>query len=154
MRSTQTEQWAHVTCALWIPEVSLGNYVNKIEPNYYLIKKHYPTPKKCAICKDRSGITIKCQVSDCEKFFHVTCGKKYDLLSLDAKNRNPKNVKYLAKCRKHYLVSPHYIPKSRKSMFSFIPNRFFLETKTRSKSFQKKKAVSTFLPINRFPQAI
>ena len=80
MKSTKSGQkWAHVSCALWIPEVSIG-CVEKMEP----ITKINSIPQSrwnllCVLCKDRVGSCIQCSVKTCKVAYHVTCAFKRGL---------------------------------------------------------------------------
>ena len=80
MKSTKSGQkWAHVSCALWIPEVSIG-CVEKMEP----ITKISSIPQSrwnllCVLCKDRVGSCIQCSVKTCKVAYHVTCAFKRGL---------------------------------------------------------------------------
>ena len=80
MKATKTgKMWAHVSCALWIPEVSIG-CVEKMEP----ITKISSIPSSrwnllCVLCKDRVGCCIQCSVKTCKVAYHVTCAFKRGL---------------------------------------------------------------------------
>jgi hypothetical protein len=106
MKSTKSGQkWAHVSCALWIPEVSIG-CVEKMEPitkissipvrlikNCLLqivfsevgIKRFCPAFQTsrwtllCVLCKERVGACIQCSVKTCKTAYHVTCAFKRGL---------------------------------------------------------------------------
>ncbi len=80
MKATKSgKMWAHVSCALWIPEVSIG-CVEKMEP----ITKISSIPSSrwnllCVLCKDRVGSCIQCSVKTCKVAYHVTCAFKRGL---------------------------------------------------------------------------
>jgi hypothetical protein len=80
MKATKSGKlWAHVSCALWIPEVSIG-CVDKMEP----ITKISCIPEVrwnllCVLCKDRVGACIQCSVKTCYDAYHVTCAFKRGL---------------------------------------------------------------------------
>ncbi|XP_037285966.2 uncharacterized protein LOC119178825 [Rhipicephalus microplus] len=74
MKSTRSGQkWAHVSCALWIPEVSIG-CVEKMEP---IMKISQIPPSRwaltCCLCRERIGACIQCSVKACKRAYHVTC---------------------------------------------------------------------------------
>lgn len=74
MKSTRSGQkWAHVSCALWIPEVSIGS-VEKMEP---IMKISQIPPSRwaltCCLCRERIGACIQCSVKACKRAYHVTC---------------------------------------------------------------------------------
>ena len=98
MKSTRTgTKWAHVSCALWIPEVSIGDVekmepITKIssipvsEPSFVLgTKSHcfYFQPSRwslvCVLCKEKMGACIQCSVKTCKTAYHVTCAFKHNL---------------------------------------------------------------------------
>ena len=98
MKSTRTgTKWAHVSCALWIPEVSIGDVekmepITKIssipvsEPSFVLGTKsqcHYFQPSRwslvCVLCKEKMGACIQCSVKTCKTAYHVTCAFKHNL---------------------------------------------------------------------------
>ena len=98
MKSTRTgTKWAHVSCALWIPEVSIGD-VEKMEPITKissipvsepssvlgtLSHCHYFQPSRwslvCVLCKEKMGACIQCSVKTCKTAYHVTCAFKHNL---------------------------------------------------------------------------
>lgn len=65
--------WAHVACALWIPEVSIGN-VTTMEPVTKI--KSIPASRwslVCSVCNVKSGAPIQCSYKTCKTAYHVTC---------------------------------------------------------------------------------
>ena len=80
MKSTKSgHKWAHVACALWIPEVSIGS-VERMEP----ITKIANIPQSrwalvCVLCRERRGACIQCSVKSCKTAYHVTCAFKHGL---------------------------------------------------------------------------
>ncbi|RUS88301.1 hypothetical protein EGW08_003939 [Elysia chlorotica] len=72
-------KWTHVSCALWIPEVSIG-CPEKMEP---ITKISNIPPSRwalvCCLCKERVGACIQCSVKQCKTAFHVTCGFAHNL---------------------------------------------------------------------------
>ncbi|XP_071238901.1 protein Jade-1 [Salvelinus alpinus] len=66
-------KWFHVSCALWIPEVSTGN-PEKMEPITNM--SHIPSNRwalTCCLCKDQTGACIQCSAKSCQTVFHVSC---------------------------------------------------------------------------------
>src|ERR1700693_5182491 len=72
-KQTNASKWAHLLCAMWIPEVSLGNHtfmepvmdVEKVPRNRWKLN--------CYICNQKMGACIQCGNKACFQAFHVTC---------------------------------------------------------------------------------
>jgi len=107
LKPTDNNAWAHVVCALYIPEVRFGN-VTTMEP---IILAQIPAErynKTCYIFEEsnkgsRAGIgaCMQCNKSGCRQQFHVTCAQGLGLLCEEAGNYLD-NVKYCGYCHHHY----------------------------------------------------
>ncbi|XP_070554222.1 protein Jade-3-like [Ptychodera flava] len=101
MKSTRSgAKWAHVSCALWIPEVSIG-CVEKMEP----ITKISQIPGSrwaliCSLCRERTGACIQCSVKTCKTAYHVTCGFQNNL-EMKTYLDESSDVKFKSYCMSH-----------------------------------------------------
>lgn len=78
-KQTNASRWSHLLCAIWVPEVSLGN-ATFMEPVMDVEK----VPKQrwkltCYICRQKMGACIQCGNKNCFVAFHVTCARRAKL---------------------------------------------------------------------------
>ncbi|KAK9460087.1 PHD-zinc-finger like domain-containing protein [Lipomyces oligophaga] len=75
-KQTDHGQWAHLLCALWIPETTIGNtvYMEPIEGVERIPRQRWKL--SCYICKRKSGACIQCMNKSCYMAYHVTCGRR------------------------------------------------------------------------------
>lgn len=78
-KQTNTSKWSHLLCAVWIPEVSIGN-PSLMEP----VNEVEKVPRSrwkltCYICRQKMGACIQCSNKNCFVAFHVTCGRRAGL---------------------------------------------------------------------------
>lgn len=93
-------KWVHVSCALWIPEVSIGN-PEKMEPITNV--SHIPSNRWaliCCLCKEKTGACIQCSAKSCRVAFHVTCGLHCGL-KMNTILTEADEVKFKSFCPKH-----------------------------------------------------
>lgn len=75
-KQTNSSRWSHLLCAIWIPEVSLGN-ATFMEPVMEVEKVPRPRWKlTCYICRQKMGACIQCGNKNCFVAFHVTCARR------------------------------------------------------------------------------
>lgn len=107
LKHTDNSGWAHVVCALYIPEVRFGN-VTTMEPIILQLVPQDRYNKSCYICEEQGmeskatiGACMQCNKSGCKQYFHVTCAQAAGLLCEEAGNYLD-NVKYCGYCHYHY----------------------------------------------------
>uniref|UniRef100_H2YM58 Uncharacterized protein n=1 Tax=Ciona savignyi TaxID=51511 RepID=H2YM58_CIOSA len=108
MKSTRSgNKWAHVSCALWIPEITIAD-PDRMEPITKI--SHVPASRwalLCSICKERVGACIQCSVRHCVTAYHVTCAIE-DKLDMNAdcaaspsEGQDDAVIFRLSYCKKH-----------------------------------------------------
>ncbi|XP_042314001.1 protein Jade-3 isoform X2 [Sceloporus undulatus] len=112
MKATRTgTKWAHVSCALWIPEVSIA-CPERMEP---ITKVSHIPPSRwalvCSLCKLKTGACIQCSVKSCITAFHVTCAFEH---SLEMKTilDDGDEVKFKSYCLKHSKNKQGLVPET------------------------------------------
>ncbi|XP_008193239.1 protein AF-10 isoform X2 [Tribolium castaneum] len=107
LKRTDNSGWAHVVCALYIPEVRFGN-VTTMEPIQLQLIPTERFNKTCYICEEKGkassatvGACMQCNKAGCKQQFHVTCAQSLGLLCEEAGNYLD-NVKYCGYCQHHY----------------------------------------------------
>ncbi|NXD28010.1 KDM4C demethylase, partial [Spelaeornis formosus] len=76
LKQTTDQKWAHVICAIAIPEVRFGNVTERtpIDTSRIPLQR---LKLKCIFCRQRvkkiSGACIQCSYGRCPASFHVTC---------------------------------------------------------------------------------
>lgn len=104
-------KWVHVSCALWIPEVSIG-CPEKMEPITKI--SHIPASRwalSCSLCKECTGTCIQCSMPSCVTAFHVTCAfdRGLEMRTILADNDE---VKFKSLCQEHSDGGPRSEPNS------------------------------------------
>ena len=104
-KQTNSSRWAHLLCAIWIPEVSIGNSTF-MEPVMDVEKVPKPRWKlTCYICRQKMGACIQCGNKNCYIAFHVTCARRSRLfLKMKSAHGGPASIDasvLKAYCDKH-----------------------------------------------------
>ncbi|XP_014037112.2 protein AF-10 isoform X4 [Salmo salar] len=112
LKRTDNGGWAHVVCALYIPEVEFAN-VSTMEPIVLQSVPHDRYNKTCYICEDQgreskaaTGACMTCNKHGCRQAFHVTCAQFAGLLC-EEQGSDADNVKYCGYCKYHYSKLKH-----------------------------------------------
>uniref|UniRef100_A0A3B3RWR0 MLLT10 histone lysine methyltransferase DOT1L cofactor n=1 Tax=Paramormyrops kingsleyae TaxID=1676925 RepID=A0A3B3RWR0_9TELE len=126
LKRTDNGGWAHVVCALYIPEVEFAN-VSTMEPIVLQSVPHERYNKTCYICEDQgreskaaTGACMTCNKHGCRQAFHVTCAQFAGLLC-EEQGSDADNVKYCGYCKHHYGKLKHkerdkHKPRHKKSL--------------------------------------
>ncbi|CAO1621045.1 unnamed protein product [Parajaminaea phylloscopi] len=79
-KQTTLGKWAHLLCAMWIPETGVSNpvYMEPIDSVERIPKARWKL--QCYLCRHRHGACIQCDNKACFTAFHVTCARKAGLL--------------------------------------------------------------------------
>lgn len=154
LKRTDEKQWAHVVCALYIPEIRFGN-VSTMEPIILQLIPSERFSKTCYICQDKGkgskasyGACMQCNKAGCKQQFHVTCAQTLGLLCEEAGNYLD-NVKYCGYCQHHYSKLVCFHKRNRKIIikcymsFDFV--RFLLK-------YRRKMATSK--PFRHISQSV
>lgn len=108
-------KWAHVSCALWIPEVSFES-VEEMEP-ITKVKQIPPFRKQllCCLCGIKKGAPVQCSFKKCKTAYHITCAFKEKLKMQALVEPEQIGVKLKSFCLEH---SPSLGNKSESSVTS------------------------------------
>ncbi|XP_061872961.1 protein AF-17-like isoform X3 [Colius striatus] len=107
LKRTDNGGWAHVVCALYIPEVQFANVLT-MEPIVLQYIPHDRFNKTCYICEEQGreskaacGACMACNRHGCRQAFHVTCAQMAGLLC-EEEVLEVDNVKYCGYCKYHF----------------------------------------------------
>lgn len=126
-KQTTTGKWAHLLCAIWIPEAGVGNtvYMEPIDGVEMITKQrwklvrcpgrplvsaaadasHLALLQKCSLCKKPGGACIQCENKSCYTAFHPTCAREAGLLG-SMKTYGDTGGVLKAYCERHIPVRP------------------------------------------------
>ncbi|ORY92515.1 hypothetical protein BCR35DRAFT_273628 [Leucosporidium creatinivorum] len=99
-KQTTTAQWAHLLCAIWVPDTGVSNtvYMEPIDGVENISKNRWKLV--CYLCRKRVGACIQCANRNCFTAFHVTCARDHGL-ELKMKQGTGVGGELKAYCEKH-----------------------------------------------------
>ncbi|BGP24352.1 bromodomain and PHD finger domain containing protein 3 [Rhodotorula toruloides] len=99
-KQTTTGQWAHLLCAIWVPETGVSNtvYMEPVDGLENIPKSRWKLV--CYLCRKRVGACIQCANRQCYTAFHPTCAREYGL-ELKMKQGSAAGGDLRAYCDKH-----------------------------------------------------
>jgi hypothetical protein len=98
LKRTTDWRWAHVVCALWVPNVSFVDPESRDAIDLFgMDEKRFAL--SCGLCGVQKGACIQCKERKCMRAFHVTCARKHDL-HMTEKERDDW-VEFSVFCDKH-----------------------------------------------------
>uniref|UniRef100_A0A8D0GHV6 Jade family PHD finger 3 n=1 Tax=Sphenodon punctatus TaxID=8508 RepID=A0A8D0GHV6_SPHPU len=149
MKATRTgTKWAHVSCALWIPEVSIA-CPERMEP---ITKVSHIPPSRwalvCSLCKLKTGACIQCSVKSCITAFHVTCAFEH---SLEMKTilDDGDEVKFKSYCLKHSKSKQSSLPESDENPKSMADQKQLESEKTSLRAQKLRELEEEFYSLVR-----
>ncbi|ORX88969.1 BAH-domain-containing protein [Basidiobolus meristosporus CBS 931.73] len=76
LKKTIGNNWCHVVCATWIPEITFGDakHLEPIEGIGVIAPSKWK--QTCSICGISDGACVSCAGSSCKKTMHVYCAQK------------------------------------------------------------------------------
>ncbi|VDK57615.1 unnamed protein product [Anisakis simplex] len=96
------ETWAHVVCALWIPEVRFGDVDHREPINNVSDVPSERWTLKCSVCDTKQGACIQCSVKSCTTAFHVTCALRNEQeMRIEHDSTMDDGVRMVSLCGKH-----------------------------------------------------
>ncbi|KIK79267.1 hypothetical protein PAXRUDRAFT_161733 [Paxillus rubicundulus Ve08.2h10] len=100
-KQTVLGDWAHLLCAIWIPETRVANevFMEPITGSDKIPKQRWKL--KCSICGIREGACIQCTKTSCFLAFHATCARKERFLMPMKSAQGSEPVTLTCFCEKH-----------------------------------------------------
>ncbi|KAI3949836.1 hypothetical protein MKW92_024493 [Papaver armeniacum] len=101
LKPTTDNRWAHITCALLVPEVFFRDPEGRQDIDCSRVPgKRFK--EVCYVCKSKNGCVIQCSEPNCDLAFHVTCGLKQELSIEFKEGRNSRKGGIVAGfCKSH-----------------------------------------------------
>ncbi|KAJ2850125.1 hypothetical protein IWW36_002124 [Coemansia brasiliensis] len=100
-KKTTTNKWAHLLCALWIPEVGISNtvYMEPIDSIDQIPKSRWRL--FCHLCHRKAGACIQCSHRQCFTAFHATCARRAHLAMTVKPDRRTGETVFRVFCERH-----------------------------------------------------
>lgn len=95
----ENDKWAHVVCALFVPEVFFRDPEGREGVDCSKVPESR-RERKCYLCKTTDGCAIDCSEPKCRLSFHVTCGLNEDLC-IEYREGKKKGAVVAGFCRTH-----------------------------------------------------
>jgi NuA3 HAT complex component NTO1 len=98
MKRTTDWRWAHVVCALWVPNVSFMDPESRDAIDLSgMDERRFGL--SCSLCGQQKGACIQCKERKCMRAFHVTCARKHELHMTEREHDDW--VEFSVYCDKH-----------------------------------------------------
>ncbi|KAL8505676.1 hypothetical protein ACS0TY_016780 [Phlomoides rotata] len=99
LKPTTDGRWAHLVCAIYVPEVFFEDPEGRQGINCSKVLKRR-WGRKCYICRSKKGCVLDCSEPKCPLAFHVTCALKEELC-VEYRQRKNRGDVVAAFCRSH-----------------------------------------------------
>ncbi|XP_062093233.1 uncharacterized protein LOC133798773 [Humulus lupulus] len=100
MKPMSGGKWAHVVCALFVPEVFFHDPEGREGIDCSKVPKSR-WEQRCYLCKQTNGCAITCSEPKCPLSFHVTCGLNEDLCLEYREETKKKGAIVAGFCKSH-----------------------------------------------------
>ncbi|GAA0185332.1 zinc finger transcription factor [Lithospermum erythrorhizon] len=133
MKSTTDGRWAHLACAIWIPETCLSD-IKRMEPIDGLNRINKDRWKLlCSICGVSYGACIQCSNNNCRVAYHPLCARaagfccelgdedRLHLMSFEEDEEN-QCIQLLSFCKRHRPLSNDRLIKDERTTWKTIEN--------------------------------
>ncbi|KAI5123496.1 hypothetical protein M0805_008864 [Coniferiporia weirii] len=100
-KQTISGDWAHLLCAIWVPETRVANdvFMEPITGVDRINKQRWKL--KCSLCGIREGACIQCSKTSCFLAFHTTCARREKLLMPMKSAHGTEPATLTCYCEKH-----------------------------------------------------
>ncbi|CAK9134174.1 unnamed protein product [Ilex paraguariensis] len=99
LKPTNDGQWAHIVCALFVPEVFFSDPEGREGIDFTKVHP-WRWEQSCYVCDSASGCVLDCSEPKCPLSFHITCGLRENLCIEYTEGRN-KGAIVAGFCKSH-----------------------------------------------------